>query len=103
MWWALLVAFALALGFGISIHQTSGIRGSLSAIRTELLPREIALTTNGPLEVAMNPQTPCLTLRKTLSNGTEVEYPCCKLAGETFMEFGARCQTEFEAICEGLE
>ena len=86
------------------MFQVDAIDRRVALMRGDLLPRDLAVKTTNPIEVqVMQPGQPTITLSKDVEGIGHIAYPCAKLPTETFQEFGARCASEFAAICEGLE
>lgn len=89
----------LLFGFGVTLLKMEDISSSMDALASTILPHQIILSPD-PLEVSMQTQ-PCVTLKKVV-NEIEITYECCKQAGETNQEWGARCAKEFMEFCDGF-
>lgn len=94
----------VVLGFSATLLQVDTMNRVVSDVRGELLPRELQLSPgqDGPLEIAMQQQQPCSELVKEI-DGITITFTCCKYGTETFVEFGARCRSEFKDFCAGFE
>lgn len=81
------------------------IEAGLSRVDSKLMvlvegrQTEAIVETRRPIEVR---NMPSVKLTKTV-NGTEFEFCCPKMQGETNQEWMKRCLAEFKEWCEALE